>query len=89
MVHWKKGARKQLVIPKVFYPTTCSRQMRVTIQVPKARFSIFIVTRPVTGEFDHQETAKNLSLPSLFDPLTLALSILIYFIYLSSFYLKK
>ncbi len=29
--------------------------MRVTIQVPKAHFNIFIVTRPVTGDFDHHE----------------------------------
>ncbi len=35
-----------------------------------------------------QETAKNTSLPSLFDPLTLALSILILF-YLSVFFLFK
>ncbi len=55
MVHWKKGVRQQFIIPKVFYSTTCSRQMRVTIQVPKALFSIFTVTRPVTGDFDHHE----------------------------------
>ncbi len=51
-----------------------------------------LVERPRTqsqqlNPYHLQETAKNTSLPSLFDPRTLALSILILF--RSSFYLKK
>ncbi len=84
----RSASKRRIIVPSQRGTKSLSQTFSLTVptwwnDLPIAQFN------PSSWILSHlQETAKNTSLPSLFDPLTLALSILILF-YLSVLFLFK